>query len=62
MGSLARIFGPVFAASLLDVHPALPYLICGGVSLLTAAFAWQYLHRAAPPAAGVVATPPSPSA
>ncbi len=48
MGSLARIGGPVFAASLLDVHPPLPYLICGGISLLTAVFAWQFLHRAAP--------------
>lgn len=55
MGSLARIFGPVFAASLLDVHPALPYLICGGVSLLTALFAWQFLHRAVPAAAAASA-------
>lgn len=55
MGSLARIFGPIFAASLLDVHPTLPYLICGGISLLTAVFAWQYLHRAAPSTAAASA-------
>jgi MFS family permease len=55
MGSLARIGGPVFAASLLDLHPALPYLICGGISLLTAVFAWQFLHRAAPRAAAASA-------
>ncbi|HTI97608.1 MAG TPA: MFS transporter [Dongiaceae bacterium] len=45
MGSLARIGGPIFAASLLDLHPALPYLICGGISLVAAFFAWQFLHR-----------------
>jgi MFS family permease len=34
-GSLARILAPIFAAGLLDYHPALPYLICGGISLFT---------------------------
>lgn len=34
-GSLARIFGPVFATSLLPFHAALPYLICAGVLLAT---------------------------
>ena len=52
-GSLARIGGPIFAASLLDLHPAMPYLICAGVSLLTAILAWQFLHIRKP----VVATP-----
>ncbi len=47
MGSLARIFAPIFAASLLDVHPALPYVICGSISLLAGIVAWQFLHRAA---------------
>jgi MFS transporter, DHA1 family, tetracycline resistance protein len=57
MGSLARIGGPVFAASLLDVNPALPYVICGGTLVVTAGLAWQYLHRAAPH--GRPATPPA---
>jgi MFS family permease len=44
-GSLARIGGPVFAASLLDLHPAMPYLICAGVSFATAILAWHFLHN-----------------
>jgi MFS family permease len=43
-GSLARILGPIFATSLLFVTPALPYLICGGIALLTAIFARQFLR------------------
>ncbi len=49
-GSLARIPAPIFAASLLDVHPSLPYLICGGISLVAAIFAWQFLHNRKPAA------------
>jgi len=44
-GSLARIIGPVFASTLFDRHPALPYLICSALSFLTAIVAWQYLHK-----------------
>jgi len=44
-GSLARIVGPVFAASLFEPWPALPYLICSGISLLTGIIAWQSLGR-----------------
>ena len=33
-GALARIFGPIFAASLYVHVPALPYIVCGGVSVL----------------------------
>ena len=44
-GSLARIVGPIFAATLFDKHPTLPYLICAGLSLLTGLIAWQFLHR-----------------
>ena len=44
-GSLARILAPLFAATLLDYHPALPYLICSGTAMLTAILAWQYLHK-----------------
>jgi MFS transporter, DHA1 family, tetracycline resistance protein len=45
MGSLARIFGPVFATSLLFYYPALPYLICSGISLFTALLVVQRLGR-----------------
>jgi MFS family permease len=44
-GSLARIFSPLFATTLFYVNMGLPYLICGGLALLTALFAWQYLCR-----------------
>jgi MFS family permease len=44
-GSLARIVGPMFAATLFDKHPALPYLICAALSLVTGLIAWQFLHR-----------------
>lgn len=33
-GSLARIFGPIFAATLYLHHAALPYFICGAISIL----------------------------
>jgi MFS transporter, DHA1 family, tetracycline resistance protein len=42
-GALARILGPIFAGSLFFVHPALPYLICGGIALITALAAWAFL-------------------
>ncbi|MGH7940601.1 MAG: MFS transporter [Limisphaerales bacterium] len=42
-GALARIIGPIFASGLFFVHPALPYLICGGIALLTAFAAWNFL-------------------
>jgi MFS family permease len=35
-GSLARIIGPIFATTTLHYVPALPYLICTGVLLITA--------------------------
>ncbi|MDE3100510.1 MAG: MFS transporter [Verrucomicrobiota bacterium] len=44
-GSLARILGPLFAGGLFFVHYALPYLICGGISLITASVAWSILCR-----------------
>ncbi|MDD5140878.1 MAG: MFS transporter [Verrucomicrobiales bacterium] len=44
-GSLARILGPVFATTLFFVDMKLPYLICGGVALLTGLFAWKSLCR-----------------
>jgi DHA1 family tetracycline resistance protein-like MFS transporter len=42
-GSLARIAAPLFAASLFDRHPVIPYASCAVISLFTAFLAWQYL-------------------
>ena len=44
-GSLARIVGPIFAATSFDKHPSLPYLICAALSFLTGLMAWQFLHK-----------------
>ena len=46
-GSLARIFGPIFAATLFYMHPSWPYLICAGVSLAAGVLAWSKLQHAA---------------
>jgi multidrug resistance protein len=48
-GSLARIVGPIFAATLLDVHAALPYLICSAISLSTGVLVWKQLCSHAEP-------------
>ncbi len=45
IGALARMLGPVFAGTLFFVQPSLPYLICGGIALLTSFFAWRFLCR-----------------
>jgi MFS transporter, DHA1 family, tetracycline resistance protein len=45
-GSLARIFGPIFAATLFDGHPSWPYLACAGVSLAAGLLAWAKLPAA----------------
>ncbi len=42
-GSLARILGPIFAATLFLYEAPLPYLICAAISLLTGILAWQNL-------------------
>ena len=47
-GSLARIVGPIFAATLFDYRPALPYLICSGIALVAGLLAWQSLCRSEP--------------
>ena len=44
-GSLARMIGPIFASTLFFVNMKLPYLICGGIALLTGLFAWKSLCR-----------------
>jgi fucose permease len=49
MGSLARIAGPIFAATLFVAHASLPYLICAALCFATAALTSQYLtHIPAP--------------
>jgi DHA1 family tetracycline resistance protein-like MFS transporter len=55
-GSLARIVGPLFAASLYTHIPSLPYLICGGISVLAGIIAVVYL-----PARAVTNTTSAPS-
>lgn len=42
-GSLARITGPLFAATLFVRHPAWPYLAAGALSCLTALLVWYRL-------------------
>lgn len=42
-GSLARITGPVFAATLFDFHPAWPYLTSGALAFATAILVWQWI-------------------
>lgn len=54
-GSLARIAGPIFAATLFDVRPALPYLACSVISVIAGALAWQRLVT------GASARDPAPS-
>ena len=49
-GSLARILGPLFAGALYGHHPAMPYLICGALSILAGLFAIKALMAAAPKA------------
>jgi len=48
-GSLARIFGPVFATTAYAFQPALPYLIAAVLALAASAFAWIRLCRPGSP-------------
>lgn len=48
LGSLARIVGPIFAATLFDWHPLIPYVTCGVVLLGTAGMVRHSLQGAAP--------------
>jgi MFS transporter, DHA1 family, tetracycline resistance protein len=45
-GSLARILGPIFAATLFDYSSALPYLVCSGICVIAGMVTWQRLCRA----------------
>lgn len=47
-GSLARILGPIFATTTLHYLPALPYLVCTLVLLITAALFLPRMRDAAP--------------
>jgi MFS family permease len=51
VGSLARIAGPVFAASLFVLEAPLPYLICAVLCFLTSVVTMQYLTHIPLPAA-----------
>jgi DHA1 family tetracycline resistance protein-like MFS transporter len=51
-GALARIFGPLFAATLYTHSASLPYIICGGLALLAGLLTWQFLCRDTPAAVG----------
>jgi multidrug resistance protein len=42
-GSLARIFGPMFAGAFFKAHPALPYVSCAVIALITGVIAWTKL-------------------
>ena len=51
-GSMARILGSLFSPLLYGFHPMLPYVICGGLAILTGLLAWQHLRHISMPAAG----------
>jgi DHA1 family tetracycline resistance protein-like MFS transporter len=56
-GSLARIFGPIFAGACFQYQQELPYLICGGIAVLASFIAVAKLGGAKPvPAEPVAAT------
>lgn len=42
-GALARIVGPLFAATIYVHIAMLPYVICGGIAILTGFVAWSFL-------------------
>ena len=44
-GALARILGPLFAATLYLHIPMLPYVICGAISIIAGLLASQFLRR-----------------
>ncbi len=58
MGSLARIFGPLFTVPLFFVSHQIPYLACASLSLITGILAWINLSKGYTPAAAVSAPKP----
>lgn len=58
-GSLARIFGPMFAAFFFERHPAFPYVTCAVIAFITGVIAWVRLcgvRTPAPPTPAVTPT------
>jgi MFS family permease len=57
VGSLARIVGPLFAATLFEIIPPLPYVFCAVVCFITSVIAMQFLTHVVPatPAGATVA-------
>jgi MFS transporter, DHA1 family, tetracycline resistance protein len=47
-GALARILGPIFAATLYVQMALLPYVICGGISIFAGLLTFQRLRSASP--------------
>ena len=45
-GALARIVGPIFAATLYLRVPMLPYVICGAISIVAGMLAMLWLGKA----------------
>ena len=54
VGSLARIFGPIFAATLFYQNAPLPYLICAALCFFTGVVTMQYLTHIQPAPAPAV--------
>jgi MFS family permease len=48
VGSLARIAGPVFAASIFVIHAKVPFLVCAGLCFVTAFIAMAFLSHPKP--------------
>lgn len=44
-GSLARIFGPLFAGAFFKAHAAIPYVSCAVIAFVTGLIAWQRLMK-----------------
>jgi MFS family permease len=42
-GSLARIFGPMFAGAFFEANAAFPYVTCAVIAFVTGIIAWQRL-------------------
>ena len=57
MGSLARIAGPVFAASLFHFSAKIPYLVCAAVAVIAGLIAWVKLHNVPQPQSNAEAAP-----
>jgi MFS transporter, DHA1 family, tetracycline resistance protein len=57
-GAMARILGPLFAAILYLRIAPLPYVFCGGLSILAALLTWQFLCRTNSSPAAVAGTQP----